>query len=83
MFKAKVLESHTQRVYGSIVDSDSSDSETDSSTDLLGHSSAAVSTKPALEENEDSRISDRASIHKQHEEFMQRQIRLATCYKES
>ena len=85
VFKAKVLESHTQRVYGSTVDSDSycSGSDTDSSTELLGHPSAAVSTEHTLKENEDSKTSDGASIHKQHEVFMQRQIRQANSYKES
>jgi hypothetical protein len=84
VFRSKVLESHSERVYGSKIEDSSSESESDSSPressppQLCQHRPQA-----GLVAAESAGDLDRGvSLHKQHERFMDKQIQLATSYKE-
>lgn len=82
VFRAKVLESHTERLYGS-THSNSSASESDSSTE--SSPPPAPSGSVDLETGKltrDDQEGEGLSVHIQHEYFMKRQIQLATRYKE-
>ena len=89
VFRSKVLESHSERVYGSKTERFStSESESDSSTRELSpptqHNPQPVLSVAADLESAGvfEKDSEGVSIHEQHERFMEKQIRLATSYKE-
>ena len=79
VFRRKVLESHSERLYGSIVE-DSSESESGSSKE----SGPPQQPQDMLTESDRDleKDSEGVSIHEQYERFMEKQIQLATCYKE-
>ena len=86
VFRSKVLESHSERVYGSKTeDFGTSESESDSSTRessppmATQHMPQAVFGVAADDFDKDP---EGVSIHEQHERFMEKQIQLATHYKE-
>ena len=76
VFRRKVLEFHSERLYGSIAE-DSSESESGSSKE----SSPPQQPQAVLAES-DCDLEKDLSIHEQHERFMEKQIQLATGYKE-
>ena len=93
MFKAKVLESHFERLYGSTVDNNDSTSEGDAETggEESQHSYhphypgpvhvVSVDTVQLAKGGTDnSGTIEEVSFHEQHEHFMQKQIRLAARY---
>ena len=84
VFRSKVLESHSERVYGSTPeDFSTSESESDSST-RESSPSTQHNLQPVAAESAGVFVKDSegVSIHEQHERFMEKQIRLATSYKE-
>ena len=85
MFRTKVLESHAERLRGSTVRVDtSSESETDSEGKGSLSTCAELTGGLLLDTRDKNRLREReeVSIHEQHEHFVQKQIRLATHYKE-
>lgn len=80
VFRRKVLESHSERLYGSIAE-DSSESKSGSSKE-----SSPPQPEPqavlAESDHDLEKDSEGVSIHEQHERFMEKQIQLATSYKE-
>lgn len=84
MFRTKVLESHAERLHGSTIDT-SSESETDCSEGTGSSLSTCAELTGLLLDTQDKnrlRECEEVSIHEQHEHFVQKQIRIATHYKE-
>ena len=77
-----MLESHSERVYGSITE-DSSENESGSSVkeSSPNQPQAVLAGSDHGDLGKDSKGAD-LSIHKQHERFMEKQLQLATSYKE-
>ena len=85
VFRTKVLEAHSERLYGTLTE-DGSESESGSSSTkessppqrqvVLAESTSAISDCDLEKDSEG------VSIHEQHERFMEKQIQLATSYKE-
>ena len=76
-----MLEAHSERVYGSNTE-DSSESDSDSS---IKESSPPQPTAQAVPTDLESVVDadhEGISIHEQHERFMEKQIQLATSYRE-
>ena len=72
-----MLESHTERLYGTTTEN-SSESESDSSRE----SSPPKVVLTKLYEHDIQGDSEVVSLHEQHEKFIQKQLQLATSYKE-
>ena len=77
MFEAKVLESHYERLYGTVELSDSQSSSEDSESEL--HSVPARSKEVELK---GSLQDGHQSLHRQHKDFLERQLQNAEKYKE-
>lgn len=76
VFRAKVLESHAERLHGSETET-SGERESDSSTELSPPQQAAV-----IADSDRVKDYDGISIHEQHEKFIEKQVKLASRYKE-
>ena len=77
VFRAKVLESHAERLYGSTIEENSSESESVSSRESSPPQAMLANSDHDVENNFET-----VSIHEQHERFMQKQMQLAANYKE-
>ena len=78
VFKAKVLESHYERLYGTVELSDSQSSSEDSESEI--HSLTAGDKEVELLKG---LLQDgHQSLHKQHKDFLERQVRQAERYQE-
>ena len=77
VFRAKVLESHAERLYGSTAEESSSETESISSRESSPPQAGLADPDHYVKKD-----SETISIHEQHERFMQKQIQLAASYKE-
>ena len=85
VFRTKVLESHSERLYGTVTEDGSESESGSSSTEESSPPQRQVvlsESRSAISDHDLEKDSEGVSIHEQHERFMEKQIQLATSYKE-